>query len=443
MTKDLIIIVPGIMGSVLKRGRISVWDTSTSTAARSLIRFGELAEALRLPRDLGDAEPGGRHALEATGLVGGWHIWPGVWVGPGYHGLETKLRAWYPEPYQVRSFAYDWRLSNRATAARLKIFAEAALGRWQSTSGNSEARIVFVSHSMGGLVVRYYVNRLGGHEVCRRIITIGTPFSGSVKAVRALAGDIPGCTDRLVETMRSFPSLHQLLPSFRCTRTAHGTSRLTEAPVPGIESRMAADAQQLHTESVGRPGGPPVHAFAGRFQTTLAGVEVIGGAVKYYSTWPETGTGGRLEIDHGGDSTVPSFAATPTEFADDTGTEFHGDRHGSLPNRSGLLKSLHRKIENLSPAAFLDPGFEFGIDLPDVSPAALMRVRVNASATDLDFRMTVTDLRGRVAIQGMALNPEGDNGYAAELQLPRGVWHVEISLAGHPETAVADLVVVD
>jgi hypothetical protein len=447
VTGDLIVVVPGIMGSVLKRGAVTVWDTNIATATKDLLRFGQLTDALRLPPDLGDAEPDQHHALQATDLIGGWHLWPGVWTGAGYHGLVTDLRSWYPEPRQVVKFPYDWRLSNRVTATRLGRFVKDALASWRKASGNSDALVVFVCHSMGGLVARHYVNTPEGEGVCRRIITIGTPYTGSVKAVRALAGDIPLCPDRLTLTMRSMPSLHQLLPSFRCVRTASGMVGLADAPLPGIDTSMAADALDLHERSVGRKGNPPTHAFAGRFHTTLAGVEVVRGRLRYHTTWLESGPSGLVERDHGGDGTVPTFAATPTELAEDTATEFHSARHGLLPKRQRLLVSLRRKIENLAPAAFLDDDLEFGLDLPDVASAAEpVPVRVNRQGADLNFLAAAADLHGKYLFRGLSLNPDSDGdggGYAAALPLPAGIWHVEVTLAGQPPgSGAADLVLV-
>lgn len=39
-----------------------------------------------------------------------------------------------------------------------------------------------VAHSLGGLVTRYYVQRLGGHERVLRAITIGSPHNGTLSA---------------------------------------------------------------------------------------------------------------------------------------------------------------------------------------------------------------------------------------------------------------------
>lgn len=43
-------------------------------------------------------------------------------------------------------------------------------------------KVMVVGHSMGGLVARYYVQRLGGDEVVDTVITLGTPHRGTYAA---------------------------------------------------------------------------------------------------------------------------------------------------------------------------------------------------------------------------------------------------------------------
>jgi pimeloyl-ACP methyl ester carboxylesterase len=72
-------------------------------------------------------------------------------------------------------FPYDWRLSNDVTANRL---AAAIRARWPTISAPDE-RVTIVAHSMGGLVSRYYIEALGGHQSVKQLITVGTPHQGS------------------------------------------------------------------------------------------------------------------------------------------------------------------------------------------------------------------------------------------------------------------------
>ena len=47
----------------------------------------------------------------------------------------------------------------------------------------STRKVIVIAHSMGGLVARWWLTALGGHRVCRALITVGTPHRGAPKSV--------------------------------------------------------------------------------------------------------------------------------------------------------------------------------------------------------------------------------------------------------------------
>ena len=76
-------------------------------------------------------------------------------------------------------------------------------------------RIHVVGHSLGGLIARYYVTRLGGDEHVHTLVTLGTPHQGTYAAyaaptrligqmrpgsglIRELDEPAPGCTTRFI-----------------------------------------------------------------------------------------------------------------------------------------------------------------------------------------------------------------------------------------------------
>ncbi|GAA2515206.1 esterase/lipase family protein [Streptomyces gobitricini] len=98
----------------------------------------------------------------------------------------------------------------RAAAELLRRHVEEICDR----TGHREVDIV--GHSLGGLIARYYVQRLGGDRRVRTLVTLGTPHSGTTVAplagahplirqmrpgssvLRELSEPAPGCRTRFV-----------------------------------------------------------------------------------------------------------------------------------------------------------------------------------------------------------------------------------------------------
>jgi triacylglycerol lipase len=77
-------------------------------------------------------------------------------------------------------------------------------------------KIHVVAHSLGGLIARYYVQRLGGDERVHTLVTLGTPHAGSRHA--------------------------HLLPLRLCRQLRPGSRLMTELqlPAPGCTTRFVA-----------------------------------------------------------------------------------------------------------------------------------------------------------------------------------------------------------
>ena len=137
---------------------------------------------MTLPKDIGDGHPG--DDVEPVGLMPDLHLLPGLWsANIGYDQIIDWLRTKFhlvdtarhgPEAIpNFLCFPYDWRLSNRYNAKQLKEMVQPALYRWQAQGGQfADAKIVFVCHSMGGLIAQWYIEREGGAAVTRKLITI-------------------------------------------------------------------------------------------------------------------------------------------------------------------------------------------------------------------------------------------------------------------------------
>lgn len=60
--------------------------------------------------------------------------------------------------------------------------AAAELGRWIEAAYPAEARIDLLGFSIGGVIARTWIQRLGGHRRTRRFISVGSPQQGTLTA---------------------------------------------------------------------------------------------------------------------------------------------------------------------------------------------------------------------------------------------------------------------
>src|SRR5699024_3979308 len=130
------------------------------------------------------------------------------------HKLRARLA---PEP--VYAFGYDWRKPLEDAAARLVCLLDDITAR-EKANGRSP-QLQFVTHSMGGLVLRSALGlrrRRDPFEDIERIAFIAPPFRGAVGSAYAL---VAGETDDWFGTgpdyrkvTRGFPSVYQMTPSW-------------------------------------------------------------------------------------------------------------------------------------------------------------------------------------------------------------------------------------
>src|SRR5215217_4684149 len=133
-------------------------------------------------------------------------------------------------------FPYDWRRDNRVAARRLKRQAHGWLDAWRASSGASDAKLVLVGHSMGGLVARYFIECLDGWRDTRTLVTFGTPYRGSVSALETLANGKKVKFLDVTRVVRSLTSIHQLLPTYPCYDAGDGRlARVDAADVPHLD----------------------------------------------------------------------------------------------------------------------------------------------------------------------------------------------------------------
>ncbi len=86
-----------------------------------------------------------------------------VTSGDIYYDPEDKAANFY-------RFPYDRRRDNRVNAKILKRLLDIRLKACAKSSGNSDAKVILLAHSMGGLISRYYLEVLERLERCKGFV---------------------------------------------------------------------------------------------------------------------------------------------------------------------------------------------------------------------------------------------------------------------------------
>jgi len=444
VVKDVVIVLPGIMGSELVDGDDRpLWSFSPGGLAQA-VKAVLKDERLTLPHHIGDDAPG--DGVRASRLLRSLHVIPGLWSPvTGYGGLMSFLgvnprfqliEADPGEPDRIPNlipFPYDWRLSCRYNARRLKEMAEPALERWRRQPGCGDAKLVLLCHSMGGLIARWYAEREGGAGLIRDIITLGTPHQGSVKALTALVnglgpslGPLHWPLASLGRLTRSLPSLYQLLPQYKCW--AQGPERVTlaEAGDLGLDRRMLEDADAFH-EGIKVQAAScayKLHKFVGTRQPTPTTARWAGDRIEALE-----------EIDgmrQGGDGTVSRLAATPEDDYEDNVTETPG-QHGELQGVEAMMDQVESVLTRRSVVRKSGRQTGFGIRMEEVFWAGQQPMLEVADAGDHRLYLTLTDELGRI-VESTNKQPIDDHRRVLLPDLPEGGYRATVEGApGGPE----------
>ncbi|MDJ0864868.1 MAG: hypothetical protein QNK03_02090 [Myxococcota bacterium] len=251
--RNPLIVIPGIMGSHLidPETERPVWGDFRDRFARPW-KAGD-AGVIGLPMELGaplDRLQGVAQAAGSLssiwGSIGGLQVELRLYSGGlsklgvgsfrGSYGSRSRHEPDWADEARATSFQfpYDWRRSLDETAGRLLEFMRLASRFVQAKRGTSDpVKFDVVAHSMGGLVLRYFL-RYGGQRLpydgslpvldwsgaafVDSAILVGTPNGGSLRVLDRLVSGLPGnpihphYEPTITGTM---PSLYQLIPRTR------------------------------------------------------------------------------------------------------------------------------------------------------------------------------------------------------------------------------------
>nr|QEO74229.1 hypothetical protein [uncultured bacterium] len=439
----VIVLLPGIGGSRLAKDGQDLWAFRPGAIGRGLLSLGRNLEQLALTDDSWEVDDLG-DGIEPVAPITDVHIIPGLWKIDGYEKIAAELHAAFDlrQGENYFDFAYDWRRDNRVAARGLARQAHTWLKN-RRERGYPDAKLVLIGHSMGGIVARTFLELFDGWKDTAMLVTFGTPYGGSVKALDVLAN---GFTKRLgpvmlvdlTDMLRSFTSVYQLLPIFRCIEQPDGTLvHLADASeVPNLDPSKVAAARHFHAElrsqvddhrntDYAGTGGYDLRPIVGHFQPTLQSARITGGLVESLLH--------RGGADEGGDGTVPMMSAMPHEHLQDrANVTFAAERHASLQNFDPVLVQLRALLRG-HPA---DPAMYYAITTRvslDVEDAYLGRepvvIRARPEVAGVSLVATVIDVRsGAVAVRRPL---EGvDEGGWQEVRLggvPPGDYRVTVS----------------
>lgn len=437
-TQDAVILVPGIMGSELvdASGEV-VWGLRPSLLFRQLLSGNVLAR-LRLPPGAPDDGIRPSRLLQVPAYL---PLLEGV---EPYSELARILRQVTFHPDAVLEFPYDWRRSiaynARLLASRARAHLEAWAERYRALPDSDPARpdpkLTLVCHSMGGLIARYFTEVLDGRDITRRVVTLGTPFAGSLKAVRLISrGDIVplgAMAGAVRDVARTLPGVYDLLPRYPCVRTPALQPLSDQAAADlGGDAELIESARRTYEALIAaaKDAGSsacPIRPIVGITQPTLASVVVAAGEPVFDE---------RLDTDEcrGGDSTVHRDHA----YASNSTPVYLPQKHGKLPRMKEAMEHARAVLTEREPGAFQGDGV--GVRLPDAARAGQpFEVVVDTRGSHASCRLIDED-SGRQVDRGTPIVRDGQHVATFSVASP-GLYRVSVSGGGF--TPVEELLLV-
>jgi hypothetical protein len=438
-----VVVVPGIMGSELvdatsgttlwglsdPRWYVQAWTSSSSLAS------------LHLDEDERDGRYG---RVRATRLLR-FPAWAPMLQGfEPYTRLLDGLRRLTSHPEAVAEFAYDWRLPVAHNAGLLAEAVHRHLDTWRDHGAEraargrdpdgGEARLVLVAHSMGGLLARHLTLVPGALDEVRAVVTLGTPFYGSVKAAVLLnsgrGGPLPLPRAKVRDLAATLPGLYDLLPAYRCLDTGNDASQLTPGDVHALGGRLElATAAALWRDQL-KDSSFPDHMrllqVVGAHQPTQQSLTIANGVVTGHAYTCRPAAGGIERVDLAGDGTVPRVSAQLRPAAAMPLAQSHGAL--AATDEAILVASDVLGHQQLEPWL---GGAEIGLEVPDVaSVGSVFEITVTGIEHPRDVSCRVLDVAaGRQVLMPRLTLLDGRIG--ALITVPDvGLYRIEVTGGG-------------
>lgn len=338
---NVIVVVPGIMGSELQYGSKVIWAPKIGSISMAPLECNENGASLNTIVPYNADNFGAQDTYEA---------------------LYTRLKNEFSAVADVKFYPYDWRLSCGSAATGLKTLVSSYTGQ-----------IVIVAHSMGGLVSSEYLRNATTSQRSRTtLITLGTPFTGAAKAFQILEtgdmdlgffGDLV-MTDQIKKYANDFPAVYQLLPSSRSpyffrVGGQNGSYKTYEDAINiiktlswakkanGTVKPMLASAQSF-MKGIDNNNSHYAYTAHKTYHIAANGKNTVN-AVYYNQNSNGTYTYAGVIYDNSGDGTVPLLSAInrlPTSSFRVSTYSNIGD-HTSMTSNTTVLNEVEALIKNV------------------------------------------------------------------------------------------------
>ncbi|WP_103562013.1 esterase/lipase family protein [Actinomadura rubteroloni] len=361
----LLVVLPGIGGSALRTADGTVvWGLA---AARNPVRV----PGLLVPKGADLADPGYRDGIEPYDLLAA-----PIPALTRLAGAYTRLRARLDASYELDptsnylEFPYDWR---RPAAYNAELLGDAIEAR-----RHGDTKVVIVAHSMGGLIARHYLQNDDRAVHCARVITLGTPHRGAVKALGYLVNGVeikhlPFAV--LAETLRRVPSLYELLPLYPVVADRRAGVRPRLRRAGNLAAALGLDADLVEHGAAFLRDLNVEHEFARRLDAVAGfGARTTPQQATLHSLHARRvlrvsgGTDLLAAHEDGGDGTVPVVSARPGGAAG-VSVGYSDQTHQGVVSAPSALRTLVLMIDAVLNDLEHDP-FLGAADRPGGDPGA-------------------------------------------------------------------------
>jgi pimeloyl-ACP methyl ester carboxylesterase len=410
-----IIFIHGFAGSRIACGSDELWPPTIGSVGSDLLDM-QLA-------DDGSSPASGTCGAEPSGILDSAY---GSDVYQSTLDFLDQLTTDTHVPHYT--FVWDWRKDPRQQLLALNTMVNDALNAPEQKAEGVK-KVVLMGHSMGGLVMRAYLNDPSLAQKVSRAVTIGTPYWGAPKAIFPLAAGIesPGFSalnaimalskTEFQQFARNLMGAYFLYPSANygpwLTVDGRSPSPLDQAGLLNYvdslhgNSGLLSSALSAHANTLDgfKENGVEFRAFVGTGLNTIGAVRLSSGADGLAADANVTWTNG--------DGTVPVKSAVqgPAGTSDPLGDDIPisyvcGVGHVALPGSPLVDVPLHdflaygtppKKSQHICPAGGDELYFALtGTDGTGTNAATKPDVATSTGTTDLRTALSDAEAAGQL-----------------------------------------------